>query len=204
MKAYIDPPSRTPLVLRFGTWIAERKTGKPMLVARILGWYPKAAIGAGVMESLVAHSDGGATARLLTLLRMQVSFMASCPFCIDMNSAEFATSGISEVEIEVLQQRRDLDGTDSLSLEEKLALRYARALTSTPVRIESGLLRDLLATFSERELVVLASTIAQVNFWTRLVQGLGVPPVGFSESCAVLRLEDYATLNVDVDASGDA
>jgi alkylhydroperoxidase family enzyme len=203
VKAYIDPPRRTPLVLRFGTWIAERKTRKPMLVARILDWYPRAAFGAGVMESLVAHSDGRATARLLTLLRMQVSFMVSCPFCIDMNSAEYTTLGISEVEIEVLQARRDLDSTDTLSLEEKLALRYARAVTATPVRIESGLLHDLLATFSERELVVLASTIAQVNFWTRMVQGLGVPPVGFSESCAVLRLEDYATLDVDVDASRD-
>lgn len=204
MKAYIDPPSRTPLALRFGTWVAERKTGKPMLVARILGWYPKAALGAGVMESLVAHKEGRATERLLTLLRIQVSFMASCPFCIDMNSAEYAASGISDAEIEVLQQRSDLEGAVSLSHEEKLALRYARALTATPVRIEPRLLRDLLATFSERELVVLASTIAQVNFWTRMVQGLGVPPAGFSESCAVLRLEDYATLGADVDTSGDA
>jgi len=156
------------------------------------------------MESLVAHSEGLATARLLTLLRMQVSFMASCPFCIDMNSAEYTASGISEAEIEVLQQRRGLDGAESLSREEKLALRYARALTATPVRIEPGLLRDLLATFSERELVVLASTIAQVNFWTRMIQGLGVPPAGFSESCAVLRLEDYTTLDAGVNASEDA
>jgi len=55
VKAYFDPPKRTPLILRLGTWIAERKTGKPMLVARLLSWYPKAAIGAAVMESLVAH-----------------------------------------------------------------------------------------------------------------------------------------------------
>lgn len=204
MKAYIDPPSRTRFLLRFGTWIAERKTDKPMLVARILSWYPKAAVGAGVMESLVAHSDGRATARLLTLLRMQVSFMASCPFCIDMNSAECDAFGISVDEIEVLQQRRDLDVAESFSRDEKLALRYARALTATPVRIESGLVRDLLAAFSERELVVLASTIAQVNFWSRMVQGLGVPPAGFSESCAVLRLDDFATLDVHGDASGDA
>ena len=204
MKAYIDPPKRAPLVLRLGTWIAERKAGKPLLAARVLGWYPKAAIGAGVMESLVAEQDGKATARLLKLLRMQVSFMASCPFCIDMNSAEYSASGISRAEIEALQERRDLDDAESLSCEEKLALRYARALTATPVRIESELLRELLATFSERELVVLASTIAQVNFWTRMIQGLGVPPAGFSESCSILRLEDYATLGTDATVAADA
>ena len=94
MNAYINPPKRLPLVLRFGTWIAERRTGRPMLAARLLAWYPKAAIGAGVMESLVAHQSGKATARLLKLVRLQVSFMASCAFCIDMNSAGYADSGI--------------------------------------------------------------------------------------------------------------
>ena len=183
--------------MRLGTWIAERKTGEPMLVARLLSWYPKAAIGAGVMESLVAHQDGKATARLLKLVRMQVSFMASCPFCIDMNSAEYSDLGISQAEIEVLQDRRGLDGSESLSCEERLALRYARALTVTPVTMEPGLLRDLLATFSERELVVIASTIAQVNFWTRVIQGMGVPPAGFAGSCAILRLDDYVTLGRD-------
>jgi len=195
MKAYIDPPRRMPLVLRFGTWIAERRTGKPMLVARLLAWYPKAAIGAGVMESLVADEDGKATARLLKLVRMQVSFMASCPFCIDMNSAEYADSGISRDEVEALQRRRELGDVSSLSREETVALRYARALTSTPIAMDSELLAELLDTFSERELVVLASTIAQVNFWTRMIQGLGVPPAGFSETCRALRLDDYATLD---------
>lgn len=181
-----------PLILRLGTWIAERKTGKTMLPARILAWYPKAAIGAGVMESLVAHEEGRATARLLKLLRMQVSFMASCPFCIDMNSVEFAESGISESEIEALQERRSLDELQSFSQEEKLALKYARALTATPVRIDPELLEEVLAVFSERELVVIASTIAQVNYWTRMIRGLGIPPAGFSASCSVLRIEEYA------------
>lgn len=194
MHAYIKPPKRPAFFLRLTTWIAERKIGKPMLAARLLAWYPKAAIGAGVMESLVAHQEGAATARLLKLVRMQVSFMASCPFCIDMNSAEFAGSGITHGEIEALQGRRELGDTDSLSRAEKLALRYARALTATPIVLDPGLLQELIATFSERELVVIASTIAQVNFWTRLIQGLGVPPAGFSEACPILRLDAHATL----------
>ena len=204
MKAYINPPERMPLLLRLGTWIAERRTGKPMLTARILAWYPKAAVGAGVMESLVAHEDGAATVRLLKLLRMQVSFMASCPFCIDMNSAEYTSLRITHSEIEALQGLRDIDTLDSLSREEKLALRYARALTETPITVDSGLLQDVLTTFSERELVVIVSTIAQVNFWTRLIQGIGVPPAGFSEACSILRLEDYATLDKGITSKGDA
>jgi alkylhydroperoxidase family enzyme len=166
-----------------------------MLAARILAWYPKAAIGAGVMESLVAHDSGKATARLLKLVRLQVSFSASCAFCIDMNAAGYSDSNISDGEIEALQGRRDLAELESLSHEERLALRYARALTATPISMDSTLLEELLAAFSEREMVVIASTIAQVNFWTRAIQGLGVPPAGFSESCSILRLEEFATMD---------
>ena len=48
--------------------------------------------------------------------------------------------------------------------------------------------------FSEREFVVISSTIAQVNFWTRIIQGIGVPPAGFSENCSILRLSEYQTM----------
>lgn len=169
-----------------------------MLAARILAWYPKAAVGAGVMESLVAHEVGAATVRLLKLIRMQVSFMASCPFCIDMNSDEYSSLNITHSEIQALQGSKDINEINTLSREEKLALQYTRALTQTPIIVDPGLLQEILKTFSERELVVIVTTIAQVNFWTRLIQGIGVPPAGFSETCAILRLADYTTLNRDM------
>jgi alkylhydroperoxidase family enzyme len=37
--------------------------------------------------------------------------------------------------------------------------------------------------FTEREIVILASTAAQVNYWARLIQALGIPPAGFSDHC---------------------
>ena len=30
---------------------------------------------------------------------------------------------------------------------------------------------------------ILATTAAQVNYWARVIQALGVPPVGFTDSC---------------------
>jgi len=37
--------------------------------------------------------------------------------------------------------------------------------------------------FTKREIVILAGTAAQVNYWARLLQALGVPPAGFSDHC---------------------
>ncbi len=194
MTGYVNPPGRIPFLLRLAIWIAEKVTRATLLPARILSWYPKAAVGAGVMEGLVAHEAGAATARLLKLVRMQVSFKASCPFCIDMNAFRFESLNITAEEIEALQDTRRLEEVATFDEKERAALRYARALTETPIEIGEALLREMLRNFTEREFVVIVSTIAQVNFWTRTIQGLGVPPAGFMPQCTVLRLEKYRTL----------
>ena len=105
MTAFIAPPKRIPLFLKFGLWIAKRATGKDMLPARLLAWYPKAAVGSGALEALVAHHDRELSARILKLVRMQASFAAACPFCIDMNGFQFETFDISQEELRALQGR---------------------------------------------------------------------------------------------------
>ena len=192
--AYINEPSHIPLFLRLFIWIAEKKVGKRLIAARILAWYPKAALGAGLLESLVAHKEDKVTKRLLKLIRMQVSIMASCPFCIDLNSQEYLKENINKKEIEALQGKYSLKEVNTFSIEEKVALEFTRSLTATPISLEEDTLISMKETFSEKEFVVISSTIAQVNFWTRMIQGIGVPPVGFTENCSILRLSDYKTL----------
>ena len=192
--AYINEPSHIPLFLRFSIWIAERKVGNTLHAARILAWYPKAALGAGLLESLVAHKEGKVTKRLLKLIRMQVSFMASCPFCIDLNSQEFSNENITEIEIEALQGKHSLKDVKTILEEERITLEFTKSLTSTPISINEENLILMKQTFSEREFIVISSTVAQVNFWTRMIQGIGVPPVGFTEKCSVLNLTEYQTL----------
>ena len=47
MQAFIKQPDRILFFLKLGILISELITGKTMLPARILAWYPKAAIGSG-------------------------------------------------------------------------------------------------------------------------------------------------------------
>jgi alkylhydroperoxidase family enzyme len=183
MPAFISPPAKTPLLLRLGIWISEKVTGRTMLPARLLAWYPKAAVGSGLLESLVAHQDGRLDERMLKLVRMTASFAAACPFCVDMNSFEYWQTGISDEE--ALALKGDPDSVSTFSPHERLAIRYAKLISSTPLHFPPDFISELTANFSERELVILASTAAQVNYWARLIQALGVPPAGFSEECPI-------------------
>ena len=72
--------------------------------------------------------------RLLKLVRMQVSFMASCPFCIDMNSFEYGKLGIDDREIEALQGLRPIGKKFS-----RLFLPESSLLSSVPwLRLITG------------------------------------------------------------------
>ncbi len=196
MSGFIKQPGRIPLLLKLGIWIAEKTTGKKMLPARLLAWVPKTALGSGILEALVVQKDKTISPRLLTLVRLRTSFFISCPFCIDMNGSDFADHNITEEEILVLRGVHPIIETDSLDDREKTALEYVRLISQTPIRFETSFIEKLKHTFNEREIVVLATTVAQVNYWARLIQALGIPPAGFSENCDILAIDSYQTLDL--------
>jgi len=182
-----------PLLLRAALFLVERRVGRKLLANRILTWYPRALLGSGIMEGLVAHDEPEVPRRLLALIRIFTSFTVSCPFCIDMNSKDFGGKGVTDREIRALQSQIPFDEVATLSAREKAALRYAECICRTPLAFTSEVIAAMRAHFTERGIVIIASTCAQVNFWARLIQALGVPPAGFSSECTILNLDAYAT-----------
>lgn len=128
MEAFIKLPKRIPLLIRIGIWISKKVAGKELLVPKLLAWYPKTAVSSGVLESLVAHADKDLDRRILKLVRMQASFIVSCPFCIDMNSFEFDKYNITREELAALQGCVGTDLVSSFSDRERLAIEYMRGV----------------------------------------------------------------------------
>jgi len=172
-----EPRHLNPLV-RLGIAFSERVTGRRMEPARLLAWYPRAALGSGVLESLVAHREP--SRRLLKLVRVAAALSASCPFCVDMNSFGAAAVGVADAELRALRRGTE-DELTTLTPRERTAVAYARAISSTPLRFDEDLRAELVHLFSEREVVIIATTAAQVNYWARTIQALGIEPAGFCE-----------------------
>ena len=182
--SFVDPPRTIPWFLRPALWVARRMTGKEPLPARLLAHHPKSAIAGGVLELLAAHGPKDLERRTLRLSRIAASVTAGCPFCIDMNSAGFDAEGLTREELDVLLADTDPEAAATLSRRERTAIAYARALSRTPVVIDAALAAAVKESFDARETVVLTAAVAQVNYWARLNQGLGVPAAGFFEGCA--------------------
>jgi alkylhydroperoxidase family enzyme len=93
---------------------------------------------------------------------------------------------ISIQEIETLQGKMEIEKVSTFSAKEKAALNYAKELTLTKGNIHSETIQKLKQEFSERAILIIASTIAQVSYWTVLMQGLGIQPLGFLKDCPVI------------------
>ena len=182
MPAFIEPTKKIPFYLRIGIWFAERTARKEMLVGKLLAWYPRAAISSGILESLIAHHEPGIDERMLKLIRLQVSFAAACPFCIDMNSHANTEQGITPDEIAALRGQVEPESVKTLTPRERIAIEYTKRISQSPLKFPQPLIEQLTANFIERDIVIMATTAAQVNYWARLIQALGVPPVGYSNS----------------------
>ncbi|MEI0518643.1 carboxymuconolactone decarboxylase family protein [Brachyspira murdochii] len=182
--AYIKPPKKIPLFLKLPMRIAKKKVKKDLLLPKILAWNPKTAISSGIMEALITHDDNEVPKRLLKLIRIQISIDIACPFCIDMNSFEYDKENVTEEEIKYLQNK-DIDSCHTMSNKEKIALKYISAITKTPVIISEALITEVKKEYSERAILILASTAAQVNYWARLIRALGVPTAGFTNICKI-------------------
>ena len=135
--AYIAPPSRLPWYLRPFLWLGDKVAGKKLLPGRLLAWAPRVAFASGILETAAVKAEGNLTARILKLLRLQVSLSASCAFCFDMNAAGYDQAGLTPAEIQALQKLTPPQKIRSLSLAERAALQFAREVTATPIALSA-------------------------------------------------------------------
>ena len=75
----------------------------------------------------------------------------------------------------------DFERSDAFTELERLALRYAAAMTCTPQAVDDGLFDALRKHLDARQLVELTSCIAWENYRARFDHAFGIEAEGFSE-----------------------
>lgn len=103
------------------------------------------------------------------LIKMRVSQINGCAYCLNLHAAEARAAGVSQQKLDVLAAWRESPAFDA---KERAALAWAEALT----RLESSGAPDadydlLAAAFDERERVELTLAITTINAWNRFVVG---------------------------------
>lgn len=108
-------------------------------------------------------------AALRQLVKVRVSQINGCAYCLDMHAPEAREAGVSQQKLDVLAAWRESPAFDA---RERAALGWAEALT----RIETSCAPqqdydELAAQFSEAERVDLTLIINAINSWNRFAVG---------------------------------
>ncbi len=112
--------------------------------------------------------------QLKELVKMRVSQINACAFCIDMHAAVGRNHGVTDRSVHLLAAWREAGLFDA---RERAALAWAEALTrlSATKGVPDDLYAAVQAQFSEAEIVELTLAVVAINGWNRFQIALRAP-----------------------------
>jgi AhpD family alkylhydroperoxidase len=114
---------------------------------------------------------------LLELVRIRVSQLNGCAYCLDMHSKDARARGESEQRLHVLAAWRE---APFYSDRERAALAWCEALTLLPANgVPDDVYSEVAAQFEDEELVALTLAIVAINGWNRFAVGLRTSVGGY-------------------------
>lgn len=117
------------------------------------------------------NAGTGLEPTLLELVRLRVSLMNGCAYCIGMHTAELQKQNETADRIAEIEDWR---GSDAYTQRERAAFGWAEALTDIQEAHAPDVVYDAVrAHFSEVETVNLTLAITTINAWNRIAIGLG-------------------------------
>jgi AhpD family alkylhydroperoxidase len=120
------------------------------------------------------NTEAGLEASLLGFVRLKVSLMNGCEYCVRLHTAELKRANET---VERIAGVEDWRGSEAYTKRERAALAWAEAVTN----IQDGHAPDAVydevrAHFSEVETVNLTLVITTINAWNRIAISLGAYP----------------------------
>jgi AhpD family alkylhydroperoxidase len=112
--------------------------------------------------------------KLLDLIRMRVSQINSCAYCLDMHYKEGIEAGESPIRLISVSAWRE---TPYYTPKEQAVLAFAETLTRLPEEQHSDdIHEELNKYFSKEQIANLTLAVVQINSWNRIVRSFGTVP----------------------------
>jgi AhpD family alkylhydroperoxidase len=132
---------------------------------------------AGYKAMLGVHSyvqNSGLDLGLLELVKIRVSQMNCCAFCLAMHVPLARKNGISDDQLHLLVVWRE---SPIFNAKERAALAWAEAVTLlTGGDVPDNVYTEACGQFSTKEIADLSFAVAEINAWNRLMACTRTPP----------------------------
>ncbi len=124
-------------------------------------------------KSVGYTADLSVDGQLAQLLRLRVSQLNPCSYCLILHSRAAREQGIAQEKIDHLPSWRE---STLFSAEEQAALAYCEALTDYDLQSFPPAHEALAALFDEQAIAEIAAIVINMNLWTRLKLAQGATP----------------------------
>lgn len=124
------------------------------------------------MQDFVDHS--GLEYSLVELIKLRVSYINSCAYCIDMHYKDAVASGEDPKRLYSLPAWRE---TPYYTPKEQAVLAFAEELTYLPANKNADdIHEELNKYFSKEEIAKITMAVIAINSWNRFVRSTGPKP----------------------------
>jgi AhpD family alkylhydroperoxidase len=186
--ARIDGISRgRTLVARLAFFLSRRSYGRVITPAQIYALDSRLLLAVGLMEEVQEWAKQ-TRASVKHLARMLVAWRIGCPWCLDFGTSTSEKLGVTD---EQLRAQPDYEHSSLFSEEERAVLRYADAMTRTPVRVPDAVFEALKAFSTDRQLLEITAAIAWENFHARVNHALDLEAEGVAGRVCPVPQEEH-------------
>jgi AhpD family alkylhydroperoxidase len=170
------PTHRFPWYVRLFLANQRRRYGRELEPARLWARSPKVFAALSLLYGALDRWRSPIEPALRSLITVKVSQINWCAFCVDINSATGMKRGISEAQLDALD---DYEASELFDARQKAALAYAEAMTRTDHGVDAALMARVKGHFDDDAVVELTALIAFQNMSSKFNSALDVAPQGF-------------------------
>ncbi len=178
--------SRT-LVARLAFSLSRRSYGRVITPARVYALDSRLLLAVGLMEEVQEWAKQ-TRAPVKHLARMLVAWRIGCPWCLDFGTSTSQKLGVTDEQLRALP---DYEHSSLFSEEERAVLRYADAMTRTPVRVPDAVFEALKARYTDRQILEITAAIAWENFHARVNHALDLEAEGVAGRVCLVPQEEH-------------
>ena len=179
----VSPKDASPLV-KIGYRMARKQLGEVPEPFAVMAHHPKLFVASARHELALQKAMQVVPEALIQLAVYRTAWTVGCSWCVDFGAMLQRLDGL---DIDRLKEIADFETSDKFTEAEREVIRYADALTSTPMDVTDEQVASLRAAYGEKGVIELTYQISHENQRARFNHALDITDQGFGtgDSCRV-------------------
>lgn len=179
----VSPKDASPLV-KIGYRMARKQVGEVPEPFAVMAHHPKLFVASARHELALQKAMQVVPEALIQLAVYRTAWTVGCSWCVDFGAMLMR---LDELDVDRLKGIADFETSDKFTEQEREVIRYADAMTSTPMEVTDEQVASLRDAYGDKGVIELTYQISHENQRARFNHALDITDQGFGtgDSCRV-------------------